>query len=312
MIVIKNSDKLGAKTEIKYGPMTDFILALDLLSNPSHHPMHMEWTKDVLNSLSRRDKTMLNESKELFNSYLNMDSYLQKYESKENFSIENFNLYLTNKTNWKEVDFEIPITFLSYMWETYIKPVIDSHKDAILQQIHIGNTLLNNGKLNQLLVSINDRIKINSNGVLNIEKWVKLNLNETDINKFKIQPSIFAFPHLTMDWIPDTGVFYLGWDVPFNGDDQTAKSIDIISKRAFALSDKSRLRILIMLSKKPMTQKQIAKEMGFAKSTTSRHINILLEANILSSSEYERNSLLYINKDTIKTLSSEILQMLSI
>lgn len=309
MTILKDWQQIALKTEIKYNPMTDFILAMDLLSKPEHHPMHKEWTKDVLNSLSRRDKSKLNETSKLFNSYLNLDEYLKDFNAKDGLSLDSFSIFLKNRDNWLKCDFEIPVSFLSYMWETYIKNIVEDHKEIILDQIFKGKEQLNNGEFKYLLSSINERIKINSQNCIQIDKWLDLHLEETEINKFIIEPTLFAFPHLAMNWIPQNGYFFLAWDVPFRGDDKTAKTIDLVSKKAFALSDKSRLRILIMLSNKPMTQKQIAKEMGFAKSTTSRHINILIDSGILRSSEYERNSLLYINRDVIEKISLETLQL---
>lgn len=314
MIIIRNASGLENKIKISYDPMSDFMQALDLLSSPEHQPIHLEWATDVLNSLSRRDKIKLFEVKNIIDRYIKLDLFLSGFVAKTSYPIDELWDHLNNTNNWKPakdnydpLDF---IPFLTYMWSTYIKPVVISHWDDIKKQIFYGKKLLKDGNYQNLLQSINERIKISKN-TLSIQKWYEMDVDQSDICSFSISPLIFVFPYLVMDWIEDKGLFFLGWETAFKGNDSTAKGIDIISNKTFALSDKSRLRMLLILNNRSMTQKDLGSYMGFAKSTTSKHVNILLKAEVLKRIEVDKSVYLSVNKESINNLSDLIIDWLS-
>jgi len=196
--------------------------------------------------------------------------------------------------------------FLSFMWESYIFPVVREHRDVIERQIQYGYELLRKRGQSDLFSEISDRVSFTPSGDLKMEKWVESRFPCRDLHSFFVEPSLFAFPHMVISDEHEQGSFMLSWDVPFRGDRIIAPGINRISLRAFALSDKSRLRILLMLSGSPMAQRELARQMGFAKSTISRHVNILLEAELIRAGEGERNVLLYINNDVLDDFASDV------
>lgn len=313
MIIIRDASGLENKIDITYNPFSDLVMALELLCGPEKQLLHLEWATDVLNSLSRRDRIKLLEIREIFGSYLLMDAFLKDLTPKTDNPIDEFLDHINNIKNWKEPEGaynpqEI-IPFISYMWETYVKPILVSHWREIQKQIEEGRGYLREGRYRELLEKINERIKL-TNNTLKMQKRYEMDVTSDQVTRFHISPLIFVFPYLLMDWEVEYGYFFLGWEAPFKGEDSAAKGIDIISSRSFALSDKSRLRMLLLLSNKPMTQKDLGLYMGFAKSTTSKHVNILLNADILKREEVDKTIYLSVNRDILKNLSSFIMDWL--
>lgn len=316
MIVIANARLLEPILEFVYNPVSELCLALDLLCHPEHHPLHQKWAGDVLDRLTHKERMILAQIEGILGGYLNLDAYLDfdGYPFTEEDPQKDCLAFLKDRTRWKSpsgrYDPEMLIPFLAYLWQYYISPLVEEHRTCIIDQIRRGRGIVQEQGLAALFPQISERAGITGKGELKIEKWVESRFDASCLQSFHIQCSLFAFPHLVMADRHETGFFTLCWELPFRGDEVVAPGIDRISAKAFALSDKSRLRLLLMLAEQPMSQKELTRQMGFAKSTISRHINILIEAGIITTSEAERNTTLYVNRDPLKEFSRELMEWL--
>ncbi|MBI9103083.1 MAG: winged helix-turn-helix transcriptional regulator [Spirochaetales bacterium] len=318
MILIEKADELAGKIEIIYNPLSDLGLALDLLHHPEHHKVHHSWYRDVLGAFSHKEKKLLEYFGGKLEGYLNLDFHIDYLNAPYEIPLRSAvcSEYIRNKKNWHSTlsssEQDKLAAFLIFIWESYIFPVVNEHRSEITIQFNFGNKLLEEMGALEFLQKINDRIAPSKNGVLKIEKWVQSAFSAEIIQKFYIELSLFGFPHMIISDRHEEGCFYLSWDLPFQNDNLIKSGINRISQKAFALSDKSRLRILLMLSEEPMTQKDITALMGFAKSTISRHINILIDAGIIvpEDGEGERNVLLSLNRKTMDSFSKELIDWL--
>lgn len=312
MITIDNAVNLESILKIIYNPLSELSLALDLLCNPEHHPLHKKWADEVLLHLSNKEKITLKKIEKILDGYLNLDLYLNfnKYPFSESDPIGRFLPYIQDKGNWMKggCDIDGIISFLSYVWETYIKKLVEMHLDKIKEQMEYGQKIVRDSGSGVLLPEVSERVIISGRGQLKIEKWLESRFDASALKYFFLELSIFSFPHLVISDMHEEGVFWLAWEVPFLGDQIVAPGINRISSKAFALSNKSRLRLLLMISKKPMTQKALTVQMGFSKSTISRHINILIESGIIFASGGERNRLLHVNREVLGNFSKELIQ----
>ncbi|MDZ7860356.1 MAG: metalloregulator ArsR/SmtB family transcription factor [Candidatus Krumholzibacteriota bacterium] len=77
-----------------------------------------------------------------------------------------------------------------------------------------------------------------------------------------------------------------------------------------ALSDKNRVRILKILQVKPLCVCEITEVLGLAISTTSKHLSILKEANLIFEQREHKWINYYINQKTQKEYAKEILGLL--
>jgi len=314
MIKINDAEKLEGKIKIVYNPLSELSLAMDLLCKPEHHKVHLSWASNVLDTLSLKEKEQLKYYGSLIDGYLNLDLHVDylNYPFDAGSLITNCSTYLCNGDNWissMDTDKMEKLTaFLSFIWDSYFIPVVKEHFPVIIEQLKSGSDLLEKSGFENFLRKVNDRISFIKKSEMRIEKWVESVFDAHDLNTFYIELSIFAFPHLVISDRHSEGSFWLTWDIPFRNDTIIAPGIERISSKAFALSDKSRLRILLMLSESPMTQKELTRQMGFAKSTISRHINILLDAGLIFSEDGERNVRLLVNKKSMERFSREILE----
>jgi DNA-binding transcriptional ArsR family regulator len=313
VIIIKNAAYVKDILLFVYNPLSELSLALDLISHPDHHPLHRLWAEDVIKQLSHKEKEMLKDIESFLQGYLNLDEYLDftGYPFDELKLIDEVPSYIRNKAHWQLpdniFDIDVLISFLEYMWISYIKNLVTLHLESIREQISMGHILVAEKGLDHFFSQVSERISLSSKGELKIEKWVESDFDGKVLDNFYIELTIFAFPHLILADRHESGSFWLGWDVPFLDDKVIAPGINRISSRAFALSNKSRLRLLLMISQQSMTQKELTKQMGFSKSTISRHINILIDAGLILCSDSERNSKLYVNRSTIKEFSKELI-----
>ena len=313
MIQIKGAEDLKEKIKIVYNPLSELALALDLLSHPRHHKLHLHWVDAVLDRFSQKEKEQLGFYEKQLDGYLNLDLHIEylNYPFELSLKSSTCSSYLCSQKNWisnlNTEAMEQLTFFLGFIWENYIYPVVEEHYSVIKEQKKSGYALLNEKGHQFLFRKVNDRISFTGNNSIKIEKWMESTFESHDLHSFYLELSLFAFPHLVVSDRHREGSFWLTWDVPFQDDRIIAPGIDRISAKAFALSDKSRLRILLILSDEPMTQKELTRNMGFAKSTISRHINILMDAGLIISEEGERNVLLKLNRSSLDVFSGEIM-----
>ncbi len=77
-----------------------------------------------------------------------------------------------------------------------------------------------------------------------------------------------------------------------------------------AISDKNRLRILKMIEKKPLCVCEITSILGLAASTTSKHLSILKEANLIFEQKEGKWVNYHLNRATQTQSVSELLNLL--
>ena len=316
MIRITEAEKLADRIDFIYNPLSELALFLDLLAGPEHHRLHSAWADRIFSGFSNKEKTQFYDLEKKFDGYLNLDRFLDylSFDFSRSFDQEACRRFILDRENWSPgsacINIDEAASFLCYIWDSYVYPVIGEHENAISAQMDYGKKLLGSGGLAALFEAVSDRVSAGRGNSLTIDKWVESSFSAGDLGSFYLELSLFAFPHLVISDRHEAGFFFLSWDVPFRGDRLVAPGIDRISGISFALSDKSRLRILLMLSGTPMTQKDIGRQMGFAKSTISRHIGILLAADLVKQGAGERNVLLYMNEDVIRNFPEFLLKWL--
>ncbi|MCG8569799.1 MAG: winged helix-turn-helix domain-containing protein, partial [Spirochaetes bacterium] len=259
--------------------------------------------------------------------FLNMDLYpynednwgeipflfMKKQANRYPLQIDNLKLAIGKKSDDKAavLEWDAFLAFIKYYWDMYLAHLIEQHKSAINQIINNANRQIQNNALDFFL-SISERIRYNKKkDTINIDKWTEYDFDASQMKIIRICPSLFSFPHLVVMKNSDNTLFEISTDIPFQNQDHWNYQINAIASLAFALSDKSRLRILIMIANQGLTQKEIGQLMGYAKSTISRHISILEEANLIQKiDDKKREGIFIINQKSIQQLSPSILSLL--
>ncbi len=316
MIYINDYKNLQQRIKITYNPISEMAMSLDVISDPGHHGPSAVWAIEVYKSFSRKEKDLFRLIESKIGGWLHLDEYIKQYTFL-NFNIdssEQIISFINDHSNWKCFPEDIKPESLIFFLETYCRnffiDIIEEHKILIKSSIKDETSLYSKLAFTDYVKRLNPRVSIKRNQIV-MEKMYSASFNSEVLDVFYIKLSLFSFPHLVIDDCHDEGIFSLCMDLPFRDNDYSLKGSISISTKAFALSDRTRLEILFMLSKQPMTQKELTIKMGLAKSTVSRHVNILLESKFLYSSDGDRNTKLFINSGSIETISEEILNWLN-
>ncbi|HUW41814.1 MAG TPA: helix-turn-helix domain-containing protein [Rectinemataceae bacterium] len=323
MIYIERSDALAERLRICYNPLADLSLALDLLAAPEHHPAHLEWARGIMRNLSPREKETFEAMRGRMGGYLNLDRYVDEgtFTAKEAFDLRHVEAYLEDDAHWSAAarDLDLPIlkSFLAFFWHNYVAPQVLGHQELIAKRIRSGKKLVRERGLQELILAITDRASFKDDTLI-LQKKYEARRNGEELSAFEIRISLFGFPHLVIADAAERKLFALCWDLPFQGAGQEPDRLDRLSRIAFALSDRSRLRLLLMLSRTDLSQKDLALQMGFAKSTISRHINILIDAGLIlprggprgGERGGERNCPLRLDRDVVRLYAEDLTRWL--
>jgi DNA-binding transcriptional ArsR family regulator len=206
--------------------------------------------------------------------------------------------------------------FLEYVWRVYVKPLVEAHRTDIAAALAQGReTVAREGDF-AFLRRTSERFSLGGEGGgdLLIEKWLDLQVEGERLSSFIVAPSLFAFPHLVVNYDAQHRVFFeVSFDLPLRGGERWLSEVDRLSQVGFALSDKSRLRILMLIARSPLTQQELCDRMGYAKSTISRHMAILIDAGLVQrAGEGERSQAFRLRLPVIRDLSPSLLAWLGV
>ncbi len=174
--------------------------------------------------------------------------------------------------------------FLAYFWREYVRPLMESHRGEIAAVMSKGKAAVDTAGLFPFLHGTSERISLGGarGDDLLIEKRLELVLDGNELESFAVSPALFSFPHLVVNYDSTKKVFFqICVDLPLRGGEKWLSEVDRLAKVGFALSDKSRLRIMLFVAGASPTQQEICERMGYAKSTISRHMAILVDAGVV-------------------------------
>jgi DNA-binding transcriptional ArsR family regulator len=309
LIQIENARELIGKTQICFSIPSEISLCLDMLIDPDHHPDHKEWTSTVLQGMSKKEKSWFKETEKQVGGFLNLDLLFPEhiFTTGADGITQDF-LDVLHIQSQKEPEKRPIADFLEYFYLGYFEPLMKSRKNSIVTRIREGQSSLSFVNPAEFAASFSERITYDQKkDRLTLSKKLKLELDGKALKEFKIMVSLFSFPHLLVGYESNTH-FYLAWDLPFNIERGKIYSIDALAGISEALSDKSRLRILLMLSSQPMGQKEIGQRMGYAKSTISKHLQILEQAGLIQVvKEGLRKNIISVDPNTVKDFAAKVI-----
>ena len=150
---------------------------------------------------------------------------------------------------------------------------------------------------------INQQISTLENGEMNDEILVA-----------SIAPDSLVYPtlmHLLAQIVLDDKSYYglLNYEI-FRSDAFSSAIDENIIIKLKALSDKSKLQILIALKKRPMYSLEIAEELELTAGTISHHMNVLVGANLVKIEKQSSKVYYQINEDGIKATITKLKSLL--
>lgn len=91
-----------------------------------------------------------------------------------------------------------------------------------------------------------------------------------------------------------------------NGEESNSQSKEVLLQKLKALSDNSKLEILLALKEKPMYNLEIAKQLGLSAATMSHHMNVLLYCGFVTVEKKEGKVYYCVNEASQKKFIEEL------
>lgn len=167
--------------------------------------------------------------------------------------------------------------------------IAKNNKNIFDKVIEISNKIDEQQAVNYLL-SISDRIKKEDENTLKffIKPDHKVNINE--ITNIIIMPSIFASRNLTFWYNGTDYLFYISIN---SFEYQPIEPSDMLLLKTLAFNDRTRLKMLKILSTGNYSTAEIAEKLNINSSTISRHFKLFKDAGLVDIFSQEGNSIYY-------------------
>ena len=176
------------------------------------------------------------------------------------------------------------------IYQTYFNSEISKNNKVIFDKvIEISNNIDEQGVINYLL-STSDRIKKEDENTLKffIKPDHKVDIKE--ITNIIVMPSIFASRNLTF-WYNGTDYLFF---ISINAFEyQPIEPSDMLLLETLALSDRTRLKMLKILSAGNYSTGDIAEKLKINSSTISRHFKLFKDVGFVDIFSQEGNSIYY-------------------
>ncbi|WDV44885.1 metalloregulator ArsR/SmtB family transcription factor [Clostridiaceae bacterium M8S5] len=181
------------------------------------------------------------------------------------------------------------INFLIFMWQKYFNIEISkNHKQLVEKVFHIDKKVNEKG-LFKYLQSITDRFDI-CNDIISFHIKPDLEVEIKSIENIIIMPSLYACRNFTFWYNNSDFIFYIGLD---SQQITPTDPSDMLLLKTSAFNDKTRLKILKLLTNKSMSANEIAQILKVNASTVSRHLKIFKDTNFVDIQAREGNSIYY-------------------
>ena len=297
--------RINMNIKLGYYPILDMVLAFRQLYSVERFKPYTSTLDNIAVKLNDEEKEFINSFGEVTNGWLVALEKLIDITLHDTASPEEFIVSLIKKpeillgTEKSENDRDKESQFkhtseagdsFKNFYETYFSSEISKNNKMIFEKvIEISDRIHEQGVIDYLL-STSDRIKKEDENTLKF--FIKPD-HKVEINKIQniiIMPSIFASRNLTF--------WYNGFDYLFfisiNAFDyKPIEPSDMLLLQTLALNDRTRLKMLKLLTTGNYSTGDLAEKLNINSSTISRHFKLFKDAGFVDIFSQEGNSIYY-------------------
>ena len=326
VVSIKNISKGKEKIEFSYSLPTELLFCLNLLGKKEPRPsVDQNFINTFLTDvpedlepevkkwhpfiLSLFDSEILSQSKLVetetieegleklkkipANEYMGVleEAYRQNRTLISNTRLEN---YLETPRGLKQ-DF---ISFVNAFYKDYFYKQVDTYSLAILKKIREWANALQKQSLPEFFQKLENNLVEyqKDHDILQVHLWLDHAADTLEADRIALMPTIFPYLIFTQDEKEKTIYFYL----PILLDKMKAtvpveKKSEIRPLVSFfdALSDKTRMKIFLLLNQKEMCNSELAQQLNLSTATISQHLGILKDVNLIKGQREKTNKIYY-------------------
>lgn len=281
------------KIKVGYYPILDMVLAFRQLYSGERFKPYISALDSIDNKMSEGEKEFILNFGEATTGWLDVLAKLIDITLHDTTSTEEFIVNLIKQP-------EILLAHdkqamgagenLKKLYQNYFNSEISKNNKVIFEKvIEISNKIDEQGVINYLL-STSDRIKKEKENTLKffIKPDHKVEINE--ITNVIVMPSLFASRNLTF-WY--NGFDYLFFISVNSFNYETIEPSDMLLLQTLALNDRTRLKMLKILSTGNFSTGDLAEKLNINSSTISRHFKLFKDAGFVDIFSQEGNSIYY-------------------
>jgi len=326
VVSIKNISKGKEKIEFSYSLPTELLFCLNLLGKKEPRPsvdqnfintfltdipedLESEVKKWHPFILSLFDSEILSENKLVetetieegleklkkipANDYMTVleEAYRQNRTLISNTRLEN---YLETPRGLKQ-DF---ISFVNAFYKDYFYKQVDTYSLAILKKIREWANALQKQSLPEFFQNLENNLVEyqKDHDILQVHLWLDHAADTLEADRIALMPTIFPYLIFTQDEKEKTIYFYLPIlldkmkaTVPVERKSEIGPLVSFFD----ALSDKTRMKIFLLLNQKEMCNSELAQQLNLSTATISQHLGILKDVNLIKGQREKTNKIYY-------------------
>jgi DNA-binding transcriptional ArsR family regulator len=284
------------KLKLGYYPILDTVLALRQLYCRERFKPFVSPLENIYNRISDGDKEFIDDFGDNTSGWLDIIEKLIHITLYDTVSVEELILkihrnpeILMNIDTLNECIHKITEN-ISNLWKDYFSSEIAKNNKIIYNKVMEISQEIDTYDLIPYLLRISDRIEKKDDETLKffIKPEHQITINE--ITNIIIMPSIFASRNLTFWYNGTDYLFYISIN-SFN--QQTIEPSDMLMLKTLAFNDRTRLKILRILSSGNYSTADMAEKLSVNSSTISRHFKVFKDAGYVDIFAQEGNSIYY-------------------
>jgi len=289
--IIKEVKQMNIK--VGYYPILDMVLAFRQLYSGERFKPYINSLDNIHNKMSEDEKKFILSFGEATTGWLDALEKLIKITLRGTSGAEELIVNLVKEPEMLLVqDKEVKGEGENFkkLYQNYFNNEISKNNKIIFEKvIEISNKIDEQGVINYLL-STSDRMKMENENTLKF--FIKPD-HKVDINKITnviVMPSIFASRNLTFWYNGKDYLFFISIN---SFEYQPIEPSDMLLLQTLALSDRTRLKMLKILSAGNFSTGDLAEKLNINSSTISRHFKLFKDAGFVDIFSQEGNSIYY-------------------
>lgn len=310
----------GCKIEFIYSPFFEMLCSLHVLNKPEHHIGRLRWAENIKNSMDKKLFETLEYFSSEFNEWCNAMDFCSEYDSVNGFSIIealefiqalNINRFsyimlggqvpfktiknFTNNISTSIADndissrhkiflnnsYKIREKFISCLKEYYYCHFQDELKyiePILVRGLKKHKILSEKIGMLEYIDKLHSRIEIKDD-IIHFHKYTRFDVSLISLKVIRINISSFIDPHLLIG-INKKNSLDITIRLNLNNKDTYHIPSDL-HEIIKSLSDKTRLKILKSIYRKPECTQALAKTLGLTEACISKHLKVLYKSGLV-------------------------------
>lgn len=292
------------KIKLGYYPILDMALALRQLYSQERFKPFVQPLESIYDRMNDIEKGFIDTFGEYTSGWLDTIEKLIHTTLYDTVSPEEFILSISKQpellvdiNNYSKDINDIDLN-ISKFWQNYFGTEIAKNNKLIYEKTIEISKDIETYDIIPYLLKISDRIEKISEETLKFQIKPDHQVNIRDITNVIVMPSIFASRNLTFWHNGNDYLFYISIN---SSQQQPIEPSDMLMLKTMALNDRTRLKMLKILSAGNYSTGNMAEMLNVNASTISRHFKLFKDAGYVDIFAQEGNSIYYsLNENELK------------